>query len=360
MNKELIEKRKALIAEFDAIKVKAETEKRSAYTNEERTRVNEIKIELSDIDARIADEKEINEKRNVKLDLLTQATPTVESVQAKDEFRSFIQSGKAGKFTMPMSEFEKRATVTTTSNPSFKFTDMKDGLSVAEHELVLQKLGGQVAYFDAGNVDYPSITNIIGTFGTEDSTIADQSLVSVKKTLVPTFVSASIEVSKSFLLQSKSKNIDDLKNALVYGIQKAVERRVLNSLSGATSATGSTAFNKAIHAESLILGTGTGYIASKDAVKSMKQEKVDAGSAVMTMTNGQVNGYPALRSTLATANNVYYGDFSATVQAYWGDSITLETITDGSMARKGNVLIIASAMADGSVIDFNKVAKFTA
>ncbi len=110
----------------------------------------------------------------------------------------------------------------------------------------------------------------------------------------------------------------------------------------------------------MILGAGTGFIGSATAVKNMKQEKVDAGSAVFSMQNGQVNGYPCLRSTLATSNNVYFGDMSATVQAYWGSGIEIETITDGTMARKGNVLIIASAMADGSVVDFNKVVKFTA
>jgi hypothetical protein len=362
MLKELVEKRRKLIAEYDAIKKQAETEKRSVYNNEERTKINELKLSIDEIDATIDTEKSMTEARSKKIDLITVNTPNIQIAKNDDEFRSFLQTGNGGKWTMPGEEFEKRATITTSSNSQLKYTDMAEGLSINEQELVLQSLGAQVSFFDSGNIDYPSMSAIVGTFGTEDNQVSDQSLTTAKKTLTPTFVSASLEISKTFIAQSKQKNIDDLKNALVYAVQKAVEKRTIDSMASLSNVlSGATGTTRSLHGivlnmEASINGAGTGYVFSTAGTEKAKKAKIDAGSGQLVWRDGIVNGYSAKRSTLmSNSGHAYYGDFKSVVMAYWG-GVTIELVTDSTLARKGNVLVIASTLADGSYTDANKIA----
>jgi hypothetical protein len=366
MLKNLIDKRTSLLAEYDALKGKLEIEKRSAYTNEEREAINKIKIDIEEIDNSIALEKDIEAKRNVKLDNISISSP---NILAKDkslvtEFRSFLNGEKYGeKFTIPYDVYEQRATITTSTNTQFKFTDQYPNISVNDSDLILPKLGVKTYYFDSGAVQFPSISQITGTFGTEDSTVSDQTLTSAAKTLTPTFVSASLEVSKVFLKSSKEANIAGLMGELKLAVDKALEKRTIDSMSVlspiASGATGVTTsfFNVAIQMEAAIVGSPSGYIFSTSGVARAKNSKKDAGSGEMTFSNGYINGYPAVRSSLQTnANHGYLISSSAVAQAYWGEGVTIEMITDATLARKGNVLLIASALADGSYLDANKIA----
>jgi hypothetical protein len=363
--KNLIEKRNQLIADFDKIKETLETEKRTAYTNEEREQVNKIKLDIQDLDTKIGDEKFIEEKRNQKLDLISVSAP--ELVKDKrnlvSEFRSFLNGEKYGeKFTLPY-ETEQRSTVTTSSNSHFKFTDQIPGLSINDSDLVLGSLGVKTYYFDSGAVDFPNISEITGTFGTEDSTVSDQALTSGKKTLTPTFVTASIEVSKVFLKTSKEKNIQDLMGELQLAVAKALEKRTIDTFStltaiasGATGVT-TTFHNAAVQMEASLNGTPSGYIFGSSGIARGKVSKKDSGSGEFAISNMTLNGYPVKRSTLMTnTTHGYLISASAVAQAYWGSGVEIEMITDATLARKGNVLLIASALADGSYLDANKIA----
>lgn len=355
--KELKNKRSELLNEMKSIRDLSVKEKR-AFTDEEREKLQEIKSKLeqlaSDIDSlEVVEAEEAEEAQRA-----FKGKPVKRD---NDNFTNFIKEMRNGKFTISTDELQSRATVTTATNPQFKFTDVNDQVSLNGGELVLESLGAVKAYFDSGNVLYPSLSNIVGSFGTEDNTVADQALVSASQTLVPSFVSASIEVSKSFVMQSKPSNMADLKNALIYAIEQAIEKRALTHLTGATNVTGTTNYGKAVDSEAAIIAAGTGYVAGRQAVAKMKKEIYDAGSGAKTWANNEVNGYPAKRSILTPNDNqVYYGDFKSVVKALFGEGITIEMVTDGTMARKGNVLLIASAMADAKCTDFNKVAKFTA
>lgn len=357
MLKNLIEKRSALIAEYDALKNKVfEVEKRSVFSNDELVKVNELKQQIEELDLSIKAEKEMEEKRSTKIEVVAQSAPNIitNRNQIENEFRSLIVNGQ-GKMNVGFEQLESRATVTTSTNSHFKHSQMADNVSIDNGELVLESLGAKKYFFDSGNVDFPAISNIIGTFaGSEGGTVADASLSSAKKTLVPSFVSASIEVTKSFIAQSKPQNILDIMAELRYGIEKAVEKRALDSMSGLTAvASGSTLYGSVLNLEAAMNGAGTGYIFSKSGVAKAKQSKVGTDQG-MVWANGMVNGYVAKRSTLISADHAYFGDFRSVGLAFWGD-ITLEVITDATLARDGKVLVIASALADGSFLDANKV-----
>lgn len=366
MSKELRSKKDVLVKQLNDLNNKLTSEGRAQFSADEKAAFDKIKADLAGITEAIsafdlAEEAKAEEAERMKKEFAK--NPNKRS-KDEDAFGSTLRELRNAKFEMSMDEFEQRATVTTSSNSQWKFTDMADMVSISEPDLVLEAVGGKVAYFKEGNVQYPAMSHIVGTFGTEDNQISDQTLTTAQTLLSPQFVSASIEVSKAFIVQSKAKNINELKNALVYAVKKAVEKRALTHLTGATTVgtvTGTTSYARATHAESLIIGTGTGLIAGTNAVKRMKQEKQDAGSGIFTWTSNEVNGYPAKRSILApVVNGVYFGDFSSVVQAYFGDALTIEVITDGTMARKGNVLLIASCMADAKCVDFGKVAYYQA
>lgn len=364
--KHLVEKRNQLIAEFDKIKNALEAEKRTAYSNEEREAVNKIKIDLEELDKKIADEKFIEEKRNQKLDLISLNQPELvkDRKGLVSEFRSFLLNERYGeKFILPYDRIEERATITTSSNSHFKFTDQNPGLSVNDSDLVLGRAGVKTYYFDKGAVDFPKISEIVGTFGSEDSSVSDQTLTSGKVTLTPTFVSASLEVSKVFLATSKEKNIQDLMFELQLAVAKALEKRTIDTFSTLTAiasgATGVTTgfYNAAVQMEKAINGSPSAYIFSANGIAKGKVAKSDSGSGLFAIQNGMCNGYPVFRSTLqSNANHGYLISANAVAQAYWGDGVQIEMITDATLGRKGNVLLIASAMADGSYLDSNKIA----
>jgi len=362
MINELIEKRNSFIAEYDALKAKLSTEKRSAYNPDELTRVNEIKIEIENLDKQIEVEKDLTEKRNKKLDFVTVNTPSINSDKFENDFVSFLKEGRSGKFHIPFSEIEKRSTITTSSNSSFKFTDSQ-GLSLIDDDLVLGKAGVKTWYFTEGAVDMPSMSGLIGTFGTEDNSVSDASLTTAKKTLTPTFVSASLEVSKVFLKTAKAETINGMIAAMKHAIDKGLEKRTIDTFSNLTSTTGVTAsttmFNTVVKMEEALIGTPSAYILSSKGMSRAKLAKKDSGSGEFVYSNGSINGYPAYRSTIQT--NILHGylvSAGAVAQAYWGDGITVEYITDATISRKGNVLILVSALADGSYIDANGVTVF--
>jgi hypothetical protein len=359
MLKELIEKRTALIAEYDAIKKASVDEKRSAYTNEEREKINSIKLDLDAIDQKIADEKVFEEKRNAKIEF--NAPNIITNKKDINEFRSFLESG-TGKFTISLEEVEKRAAITTSTNSHFGYVDQAPAIVQNEPELVLPSFGVSMQYFDSA-VDVPAFGSMSASFGTEDNANSDSTLSSGKVTLSPAFVSASLELSKVFIQNSKQGNIEKIKNDLVNAIYKAIELRALTAL-GALSAltyTGSSIQGLVLAQEAAIVGSAGqgGYIFSRTGTQAAKASKIDAGSGQMVWTNGMVNGYQAKRSALASANHVYFGDFqNAVSMAMFGNGIEVEVISDSTLARKGNVLLIVSGLADAKVADSTKVSVF--
>lgn len=363
MSKELRTKKEGFVKELNSLTEKLKSEGRAQFSADEKAAFDKLKSDLQGINDLLSAFEIQEAEATAEAERALKTAPATK--RSNDQFGNFLKELRNGKIEMPIEEFEKRATVTTSSNAQWKFTDMADLVPVNEPELVLESLGSKIAYFKEGNVSYPAMSHIMGTFGTEDNSVSDPTLTTSQTTLVPTFVSASIEVSKVFIASSKKKNIDDLKNALVYGLKKANEKRGLAhavASSGTTGTpTGTTSYERVLTAESFLIGEANGLIAGKNAVKRLKKEKVDAGSAQFTMMNNEVNGVPAKRSILLdnNANNgILYGDFSTIVQAYFGDGITIEVITDGTMARKGNVLIIASALADAKCVDYSKMSYF--
>ena len=78
------------------------------------------------------------------------------------------------------------------------------------------------------------------------------------------------------------------------------------------------------------------------------------------MQDGMINGYAAKRSALqSNANDVYFGDFvNGLSMAMFGEGISVEMVTDSTLARKGNVLLIVSALADAKVVDSSRLNVF--
>lgn len=357
MIKNLIEKRAKALADLKDLNAK------ETIDAEQRAKIDTLKKEVADFNTRIADLQfqDEQERQEAKQAFLKNEKKDANLVT---EFRSFLSGERGGeKFLLPFEDFNKRATITTTSNSHFKFTDQHAGLSINDSDLVLPSLGVKTWYFESGAIDFPSISQIVGTFGSEDNSVSDQTLTSNKKTLTPTFVSASIEVSKVFLNSSKPENIQNLMDELKYAVDKALEKRTIDTFSTLTAiasgATGvSTTFhNASIQMEAALVGAPSGYIFSSSGTARAKNSKKDSGSGEFVWKDGIVNGYPAKRSTLQTnANHGYLITAGAVAQAYWGEGVTIEMITDATLARKGNVLLIASAMADGSYLDANKIA----
>jgi hypothetical protein len=359
MLKSLIEKRTALFAEYDALKAKLETEKRTAFTNEEREAVNKIKLDIEELDNQIKVEKDIEEKRNAKLDILSVSAPAIITSNHKDfaaELRNLGLAGQ-GKMSVPFNAYEKRATVTTSTNAAFKYTDQVPGLSIDNGELVLDALGAAKTYFfESGAQSFPSISPIdAASASSEGASISDVTLTSAAKVLTPTFKSASVEVTKVFLASSKPENIADLIAELRFSLEKQVEKDAFSSMSGLTAAsTGSTLYASVLNMEAAIRGPLAGYVFNAAGVAKAKQSKVGTDQK-MVWENGFVNGYAAKRSVLSQSNYAYALAPNSIGKAYWGD-IQIEVISDSTLARAGKVLLIASVLADAGCLDNNRVS----
>lgn len=362
----LFEQRAALLAEFDKIKNALFTEKRSAYTAEEREAVNKIKIDLADLDNLINDEKEIEAKRSLKLDNISknQKSNTNDDIDIvsrtnsafvsylkgedfDDEFRS-----KGGNFLFSTEYFTQRATVTAAGDSNTLSSTHTLPVSTIEKALVLDKIGApSVQFVSGGGFKAPYLASTPASYNAEDVSNGDIAFTSDFNLATPSHSSASVELSGTYLKSMSAQSVDVIVNSLVSRIYQGLDKRGIEKVKSAatieTATTGVTYYEAVLDAEKQLENV-SGYLFSKNAGERAKRSKVDSGSGALVLQNKESNGYTAAISSLVTGDTFIAGDFSH-VQRYIWDGVEVNIMQGTAEKRKGNYVLIADAFSDAVV-----------
>lgn len=349
----LVQEREQKLAEIKAISEKATTEKRSAFNTEEREKINGLKLDISDLDERIATERfvEENEQKEVRsvFNIGKSTKDGVEELRAKFNVHSAIGEMRTGKFTgvnaEVVSEGQKEmreADVKGYNNeliiPSYMLraaglsssnlvqTAQHSNLLVANTQLVLPALGITRLEGLQGSVDVPSMSEITASYATENTTQSDVTYNDAKVNLAPAFLPATHSFSREYLAQTNPMIHQKTIDQFLFAIEKASEQDVFTQLTGITNvvtASTTTVFSDFVKMESAIK-FGTGYVMSRKGAAYAKTKPVDAGSGVMILNGAAINGYKAVASDLCTETEAYFGAWNDIVQGVWGGLIIME------------------------------------
>lgn len=377
MIEKLIAEKKNKLAEYEKIKKTLETEKRTAFTTEEREKVNELKISLSELNEQIKLEEEMETEKRSFVDSKVEALKDINIItsdkkevgiikETETEFRNYMLGGKVkdakhikdGKFQFSVDyQTEKRATVTTSTNAAFTKTETLDKISIQTADLVLQRAGAQRLIFEYnhGSVKAPSMSQLRGVFVAEGASTSEMALTSSNGLLTPVYMVVPLKVSKQYIATQSAANFSGLISEMLVGIENGLEYDGYKKLSGLTAistASGSTLYAGVLAQEAAVIGSGSAYIFPRTGVSKAKQSKIGTDQT-MVWKDGIVNGYSAYRSSILSdirPNDCYYGRFSDLALATFGP-ISTEIITDSTLALAGELLIVVSTMASTAIIN---------
>lgn len=341
MLKELITKRSKAIADMKSIRDLMVKEKRAELTEEEKAKLAELQKQLEDIKSQIAALEAI-EKEEAEEAERSFKNSTVSHNRSFDGLANFLQS-RSGSYTMNGEEFFKRAAVTSVSDPAFKITNTGDVIIDAGDTPLVSAIKPQ--FLPKGTLTVPLTKGLIGQIVGIGGSASDADPDSSMLNLAPKYYVVPLVVQDEFLASASDANINSLVEDAKTGLFRRMEQRAYELFSGATNATGSTAYAKVVNAEAGINGTGQYFLSSK-ATAIAKSTSVDSGSGVFVWNNGSVNGQPAHRAYLiGNNNNGFYVDTNKVIGAMWNE-VKLDFIKDSTLAKAGQTLINVSVMAD--------------
>lgn len=283
----------------------------------------------------------------------------------KEEMRGMSISGQ---IQIPV---EKR-TVTVTGeageHDDVVSTDLFNVLEPLQHKLALAQAGARFITGLVGDVQFPLMSN--GNVAWEgETTEADDlgtTFSSVK--LQPKRLSATIEVSKQFIMQDSVGAENAIRNEMVNAIAQKLESTILGDAAG-TATKPAGIFNGATDTASSFADicemeaeleenkfTPAHYILSPSAKASLRSMQKGNGVGFV-FENGEVDGVPATSTGLVTDKKVAVGDFSQYVIGQWGAlDITVDPYTK---AKNATVVLTINAWFDGKLLRENAIQCFS-
>lgn len=362
MLKELIEKRAALLKQFDDLKAKLVTEKRSSYTNEEMVTIDKLRTDIADIKRSIEVEKEFEQERNLKLDdiakdfnILKPETRSSDIVTVtNNELVKYIRQqpvaeqfrGSMGKFLVP-AEYFMRATVTSDASHQSQTTTRP--VSIIEKNLILQSLGASLTYETGTGIKANYLGSTPASYGTEDVAIADQSYDAGHYDLLPNYSRASYTMSGLRLHQISPSNIAAIlasnQNRILQGLEKRTLEHAIANAATIVTGTSATTFYKAAVDAIAGIEYGNAFVFSKASAARAKQAKMDSGSGRLVFDKGDAVGYAGVETSLFTGNTMIFADWSLASMNIW--QMEVEIVKD-VLGGKGNYLIVSDCYSDGA------------
>lgn len=387
--KELINKRDGLVKQAEEMRTKLNDEKRTSFTADERSAFDKIKNEITELNARIADEQFIEaesrneaakvlkskEERNVSttfnLEKALRNFTTTGAIDSNDQdymFEAAKADGvnlKRGQLYIPASVIqaraEKRAQTTSNSSAIGRVNQGSD-LSFVPYPILYNKIGCRVYEgLQGGKLDLVSMANYSVSFGTENTTITDASLTPAKATLVPTPVNATASFSRELLNQSNPAIIDQILNTFMVVIDAAIDKTMFAQLSGLTQTiTGASTYANILTLEAGTNAIPTAFVTSFRGRNYLKsKEKTTSGTVGNYIWGGtqgdqEVAGYAAFASPQANNGLYALGNFQDMAVGKWGGLVIIED----PYSNKRNNLVDYSViqMADVKVVNSQSFA----
>lgn len=353
--------------QYDAIKAQiAELEK---VKEELEQKLNDEVEEKSDeFEKEKEKEKEEERKMKNKFSLLGAINKIVNNRQLDENELQVVNRGidimrksgqsYAGQIVMPINRGISAGTATKGAEAVAE--DVLDILPVLRDNNILSEFTWLTGL--TGDVSIPTYTGSSAKWEGEtvdDTTDAAGTMGEVK--FSPKRLTATLAISKQFLIQDSAKAEEMLRNDIVNAITDKLQKSILGDGDGTTGVKGlfsgvsidtaAIKFADIVNLEATVEGNNIAegkYIVSPSAKATLRTTSKDAGSGQFIMNGGEIEGKQVLSTNAvhATAGNkgVVYGDLKEYVVAQWG-AIDL-TVDPYSLASAGQIKLVVNAYFD--------------
>ncbi|HOQ81033.1 MAG TPA: phage major capsid protein, partial [Candidatus Cloacimonadota bacterium] len=269
------------------------------------------------------------------------------------QFRDWLKDAVEGKASTKF-EFRAEPILSTTQTAIINKT-VANSLDIltSPGEAFLRGLG--VSFYTGlnGQLVLPSMAQDTGVFMLETSTAEAASMTPEALTLAPRRVTHYQTVTRELLSQTNPAIFQGIMQNLYNGVYNAVANDWADTIEsdGATQikVTGTTiTYQNLCDMEASIGGLSIGaakYVTTPTGKAFLKG--LNAGNAGIKFAwadDNTIAGYPAFAAPCVNANRVYFGDFSRTNVAQWGDlEIIVDPYTD---AKKGQIILTIVGLFD--------------
>ena len=238
-------------------------------------------------------------------------------------------------------------------------TEKLDILEPLRANMVMSQAGATYLTGLVGNISIPAYTGSNVAWAGEVAAAANGAGDWSEIKLQPHRITAYVDVSREFLIQSSNDAEAMLRRDIIAAIGNKLEATILGAdagtdekpeglFNGVTAMTTALKFGDIVDAEAeLDSANVTGaytYILSPKAKAALRTLSKDAGSGRFVLEDGEIEGSKALVSSNVTAKGFVVGDFSDYVIGQWG---AIDLVVDNySKSTEGKVRLVVNAYFD--------------
>lgn len=238
-------------------------------------------------------------------------------------------------------------------------TEKLDILEPLRANMVMSQAGATYLTGLVGNISIPAYTGSNVGWAGETAAAANGAGDWSEIKLQPHRLTAYVDVSREFLIQSSNDAEAMLRRDIIAALGNKLEATILGAdagtdekpaglFNGVTAMTTALKFGDIVDAEAEldaanVTGTYT-YILSPKAKAALRTLSKDAGSGRFVLEDGEIEGSKALVSSNVAAKGMVVGDFTDYVIAQWG---AIDLVVDNySVATEGKVRLVVNAYFD--------------
>lgn len=338
---------------FDKVK----TEKRSLSEDE----LNEVRAWRTEIELlKYETQEDISQTRSVypAADRTMFASRALAAVCAKrniDEFGGFARDNSV--------IIKSRALTDTTAIANIIPTTIEDIITPLQKALILDKLGVKINTGVVGNVVYPTAAAIEATRKGENVLLTDTNIDLGKLEAKPQRIGLAIPWSNTALLQANQDMMSWTFREMMVANARCLNKWLLDPTDGVfkdktakfTTANGSSFSYKDIislpgHVEQADAQTDetAAYVMTPALYAELKATPKDAGSGRFIIENGEIDGYPVLRTSYAKAETIGFGVWSNVTISQFGDINIV--VDDKSKSRSNQTDVVMNSHWDITVL----------
>ena len=238
-------------------------------------------------------------------------------------------------------------------------TEKLDILEPLRANMVMSQAGATYLTGLVGNISIPAYTGSNVGWAGEVAAAANGAGDWSEIKLQPHRLTAYVDVSREFLIQSSSDAEAMLRRDIIAAIGNKLEATILGAdagtdekpaglFDGVTAMTTALKFGDIVDAEAELDAANVSgaytYILSPKAKAALRTLSKDAGSGRFVLEDGEIEGSKALVSSNVAAKGFVVGDFSDYVIAQWG---AIDLVVDNySKSTEGKVRLVVNAYFD--------------
>jgi HK97 family phage major capsid protein len=313
---------------------------------------------------------------NKQFSLIGAIRSVVDNKPMDELTRAFVEAGKAemrgmtanGQIQIPVESRTITVTGEGGEHDNVVSTDLMNILEPLQHKLALAEAGVNFVTGLVGDVQYPIMTN--GAAAWEGETTESDGLgvdfSNVK--LQPHRLSATIEVSKQFIMQDSCGAEQAIRTELINAIAQKLEGTIFGTANtdgqpqgifyGMTDSASS--FSDICEMEAALEAAKfvgeKKYVMSPSAKAALRSMIKGTNATGMVFENGAVDGTPAIATGLITGKKVALADWKNCVLGQWG---AIDIVVDPyTKAKNASIVLTINAWFDFKVLRTGAVKTF--